>query len=109
MTSAGVAVPGSGTLAVVALLTGEEIDGALAKLSRWERDGDAIVSDRKLEDFAAAIEFVDRVAELAEAANHHPDLLVHGWNNVRLTLSTHSEGGLTEADFRLAGQIEVIA
>ena len=57
-------------------------------------------------DFGAAIAFVDRVAELAEAANHHPDILVHGWNKVRLTLSTHSQGGLTDADFRLAGQIE---
>ena len=55
-------------------------------------------------DFAAAIAFVNRVAELAEAANHHPDILVHGWNKVRLTLSTHSEGGLTDADFALAAR-----
>ena len=53
-------------------------------------------------DFAGAIAFVNRVAELAERANHHPDMLVHGWNKVRLTLSTHSEGGLTDADFELA-------
>ena len=57
-------------------------------------------------DFSAAIAFVNRVAELAEAANHHPDILVHGWNKVRLELSTHSEGGLTDNDFKLAGEID---
>ena len=50
-----------------------------------------------LADFPAAIAFVQRVGEAAEAAGHHPDILLHGWNKVRLTLSTHSEGGLTEA------------
>ena len=45
--------------------------------------------------------FVNRVAQAAEEADHHPDILVHGWNSVRLTLTTHSEGGLTEADFDL--------
>lgn len=75
----------------------------------WRRDGDAIVRDLAFADFAAAIAFVDRVAERAEAANHHPDILVHGWNNVRLTLSTHSEGGLTAADFALAQQLDALA
>jgi 4a-hydroxytetrahydrobiopterin dehydratase len=49
---------------------------------------------------------VNRVGELAEAAGHHPDILLHGWNKVRLTLSTHSQAGLTEGDFDLAGQID---
>ena len=62
-----------------------------------------------LGDFAAAIAFVNRVAEVAEAANHHPDILVHGWNKVRLELSTHSQGGLTEADFELAARIDPLA
>ncbi len=53
--------------------------------------------------------FVNRVAEAAEAANHHPDILVHGWNKVRLTLSTHSEGGLTEADFALAASLDELS
>ena len=52
----------------------------------WRREGDAIVRDFEFEDFAAAMAFVNRVAELAEEANHHPDILVHGWNKVRLTL-----------------------
>ena len=60
----------------------------------------------KLGDFAEAIAFVNRVADLAERANHHPDVLLHGYNHVRLTLSTHSQGGLTDADFKLAGEID---
>jgi 4a-hydroxytetrahydrobiopterin dehydratase len=52
---------------------------------------------------------VNLVADLAEQANHHPDILVHGWNRVRLTLSTHSQGGLTEADFELAARIDRLA
>ncbi len=74
--------------------------------SAWERDGDAIAREWKLADFAAAITFVNRVAELAEEAGHHPDILVHGWNKVRLQLSTHSAGGLTDADFALAERID---
>lgn len=60
-------------------------------------------------DFAQAIAFVNRVAEAAEAANHHPDITVHGWNKVRLELSTHSEGGLTEADIGMAARIDTLA
>ena len=60
-------------------------------------------------DFGAAIALVNRVAEAAEAANHHPDILVHGWNEVRLTLSTHSVRGLTSADLDLAHTIDGLA
>jgi len=74
--------------------------------SSWRREGDAIVRDLDFANFGEAIAFVDRVAVAAEAANHHPDILVHGWNKVRLTLSTHSEGGLTAADFDLAGRLD---
>jgi 4a-hydroxytetrahydrobiopterin dehydratase len=70
---------------------------------------DAIVRDLTFANFADAITFVNRVAEAAEVANHHPDILVHGWNKVRLTLSTHSQGGLTDADFKLAAQIDRLA
>lgn len=77
--------------------------------SGWSREGDAIVREWKLADFAAAIAFVNRVAEVAERANHHPDILVHGWNRVRLELSTHSQGGITEVDFALAAQIDGLA
>jgi 4a-hydroxytetrahydrobiopterin dehydratase len=72
----------------------------------WRREGDAIVRDWRFADFGAAIMFVERVAEVAEASNHHPDILVHGWNKVRLTLSTHSEGGITAADLALAQRLD---
>ena len=74
--------------------------------SEWRREGNTIVRDFELADFVAAIELVQRVARKAEEANHHPDIFVHGWNKVRLTLSTHSEGGLTQADFALAARID---
>jgi 4a-hydroxytetrahydrobiopterin dehydratase len=86
-------------------LTDDEVAAALVE-TPWERDGDAIVRDLQVADFAAAIALVNEVARLAEAANHHPDILVHGWNRVRLTLSTHSEGGITQADLDLAGSID---
>ena len=92
----------------VSLLSQQEIEQRLAG-SQWSREGDAIVRERKLADFAAAIAFVNAVAGVAERANHHPDILVHGWNKVRLVLSTHSQGGLTEADFALAAQIDGLA
>jgi 4a-hydroxytetrahydrobiopterin dehydratase len=91
------------------LLTDAEIEMRLAEREQWQRGEGAIVREWKLADFAAAIAFVNRVAEAAEAANHHPDILVHGWNRVRLTLSTHSQGGLTDADFALAREIDRLA
>jgi 4a-hydroxytetrahydrobiopterin dehydratase len=87
------------------LLSDEEIESRLEGTG-WRREGENIVRDWKLEDFAAAIAFVNRVAELAEAANHHPDILVHGWNKVRLSVTNHSAGGLTDADFELARQVD---
>lgn len=92
----------------MARLTDDEVATRLQG-SAWRREGQAIERDLRFPDFALAIAFVDRVAEVAEAANHHPDILVHGWNNVRLTLSTHSEGGLTDADFALAGRLDALA
>lgn len=72
----------------------------------WEIRGETIVNQYKLTDFRAALAFVNQVGDLAEAADHHPDILLHGYNRVRITLSTHSAGGLTESDFRLARQID---
>jgi 4a-hydroxytetrahydrobiopterin dehydratase len=88
----------------MALLTDEEIQARLAGLPGWSRAGDEITSVRKLSGFSAAMLYASAVGHLAEVANHHPDILIQ-WNKVTLTLSTHSAGGLTEADFALAGQI----
>lgn len=74
--------------------------------SEWQREGETIVRAQKFEDFLTAIAYVNRVAQAAQAANHHPDILVHGYNRVRLTLCTHSVGGLTELDFSLASQLD---
>jgi 4a-hydroxytetrahydrobiopterin dehydratase len=87
-------------------LSDTEVQERLSGLHDWRLQDGAIVRDLKVDDFAAALALVQRVGEAAEAANHHPDILLHGWNKVRLTLMTHSEGGLTEADLRLAGQID---
>ncbi|HEV2820191.1 MAG TPA: 4a-hydroxytetrahydrobiopterin dehydratase [Solirubrobacteraceae bacterium] len=74
----------------------------------WRVEGDAIVRDLELDGFTAAIEMVNRIAQLAEEANHHPDLLVHGYKRLRVTLSTHSEGGVTENDLALAQHIDAL-
>ena len=89
----------------MARLSDDEISEQLRD-SEWRREGDAIVRNIEVADFAAAIALVNRVADAAEAANHHPDILVHGYKRVRLELSTHSEGGLTAADFALARTID---
>jgi 4a-hydroxytetrahydrobiopterin dehydratase len=86
-------------------LTDDAIERGLQG-TEWRREGDAIVRDLELSDFAAAMGFVNAVAGLAEAANHHPDVLIHGWNKVRLTLSTHSADGLTQSDLDLARGID---
>jgi 4a-hydroxytetrahydrobiopterin dehydratase len=83
------------------LLSDPEIDERLRE-SDWRREGDEIVRDWKFGDFSEAMGFVNRVAEAAEDANHHPDILLHGWNQVRLSLTNHSAGGLTDADFQMA-------
>ena len=77
-------------------------------MGQWQRDGEALVRELKFDDFAQAMAYVNRVADLAEEVNHHPDILVHGWNKVRLTLSTRSEGGLTDADHALARRIDEV-
>ncbi|TMK42091.1 MAG: 4a-hydroxytetrahydrobiopterin dehydratase [Actinobacteria bacterium] len=89
-------------------LSDPEIERHLSD-SPWRREGETIVRGFQFENFERAMVFVNLVAEEAEGANHHPDILVHGWNKVRLTLSTHSEGGLTDNDFALAARIDQLA
>jgi 4a-hydroxytetrahydrobiopterin dehydratase len=87
------------------LLTDEEISSRLNG-SAWERDEGEIVRNVTLPDFAEAIALVNRIAEVAEEHNHHPDIFVHGWNKVRLSLYNHSAGGLTEVDFEMAARFD---
>jgi 4a-hydroxytetrahydrobiopterin dehydratase len=90
------------------LLSDQEIEARLGG-SEWTREGEMIVRSWKFDDFAAALAFVNRVAEAAEEANHHPDILLHGWNNVKLSLTNHSAGGLTAVDFEMAGRFDDLA
>ena len=87
------------------ILNDTQADEAVAKLSGWTRDGVTIERTAKLASFPKSIEAVDKVAELAEAADHHPDIDIR-WRTVTFRLSTHSAGGLTEKDFALAAQID---
>src|SRR5258706_4765981 len=89
------------------LLTEDEITASLGRAAGWERAGNAITRTVKLGDFRDAMLYVGAVAHLAQAANHHPDIAI-AWNKVTLTLSTHSAGGLTQADFALAQQISAL-
>ena len=87
------------------LLGDEQITSRLRPLA-WEREGDEIVREWRFENFAEAIGFVNKVAEVAEEANHHPDIFLHGWNKVKLSLTNHSAGGLTETDFVIAARFD---
>lgn len=84
----------------------EQIKLALDGLPLWKRDGKKITRDFATANFASAVGLVNSIAVLAEKSDHHPDILIFGWNKVRITLSTHDQGGLTELDFKLAGEID---
>jgi 4a-hydroxytetrahydrobiopterin dehydratase len=89
-------------------LSEEQIKRELAEVPGWTRSGDAITTTVTQKDFAAAMLYATAVGHLAEAANHHPDITIE-WNKVTLTLSTHSAGGLTGADFALARRIGTLS
>ena len=89
----------------MARLSDAEIDGRLGGMDGWKRSGDAIVKEFDNGDFKGSVEFVNRLTPEAEEMNHHPDLEI-SWKTVTVTISTHSEGGLTENDFDLAGRID---
>jgi 4a-hydroxytetrahydrobiopterin dehydratase len=89
------------------LLTEDEISARLDGVPGWARHGSNITTTVTRSDFREAIFYTGAVAYLAEQANHHPDILIQ-WNKVTLTLSTHSAGGLTAADFNLAAKISAL-
>ncbi|HSJ18960.1 MAG TPA: 4a-hydroxytetrahydrobiopterin dehydratase [Nocardioidaceae bacterium] len=91
------------------LLSQDEIDRALStELPQWRQKGDAITRSVKASSFMAGIRLVQQVAEVAEDLDHHPDIDIR-WTTVTFTLSTHSAGGLTAKDLRLAGDIDRLA
>jgi 4a-hydroxytetrahydrobiopterin dehydratase len=89
----------------MALLDGPEIERRLAELDGWRRQGEAIVKTFSCGDFVGSVRFVEGLVEPAEARGHHPDVAI-SWDEVTVTISTHSEGGLTAADFELAGKVD---
>ncbi len=86
-------------------LSDEAIAEKLSGLSGWERTGDAIAKTYTFDTFIGGIDFINRIAEIAEEVDHHPDIAVN-YRRVTFTLWTHSVGGLTERDFDLAQKIE---
>ena len=92
----------------MALLSDAEIEENLSGLPGWERSGDAIEKSFECGDFVGSIRFAQRLVEPAEAMNHHPDLAI-SWATVAVTVSTHSQGGLTASDFELAAKIDALA
>lgn len=91
----------------MALLNDDEIEAKLAELDGWERRDDAITKDFDRGDFVGSVSFVDSLVAPAEEMGHHPDLQI-SWSTVTVTISTHSEGGLTAADFELAAKINAL-
>ena len=87
------------------LLEEEEIEQRLDEIGDWEREDDGIQKIFEFDDFSTAINFVNDVARLAERYDHHPDMDIR-YNRVKLSLTTHSEGGLTARDFDVANEIE---
>jgi 4a-hydroxytetrahydrobiopterin dehydratase len=86
------------------VLLEQEIQQALTQLPDWRLDSGELLRDFSFGDFGEAMSFVNSVAALAERAGHHPDIDVR-YNKVKLALSSHDAGGITELDVKLAGEI----
>ena len=90
------------------LIKSDEAKQRLKKVPEWELEKKHIERTFEFDDFSESIDFVNSVAEVAEEEEHHPDIDIR-YNKVRLLLSTHSKGGLTELDFNLAERIDTLA
>ena len=89
------------------LLTDDEIEAGLGGLEGWTREGDVIAKTFDHDDFVGSVEFVRRLTGPAEEMNHHPDLEI-SWSEVKVSITNHAAGGLTAADFELAGKIDAL-
>jgi 4a-hydroxytetrahydrobiopterin dehydratase len=90
------------------LIKGEQLKTRLKKIPEWELEKKHLERTFEFDDFSESIDFVNGVAEVAEEEEHHPDIDIR-YNKVRLILSTHSKGGITELDFELAERIDTLA
>jgi 4a-hydroxytetrahydrobiopterin dehydratase len=91
----------------MALLGNDEIEARLADLDGWERRDEAIAKEFKRGDFVGSVKFVDSLVAPAEEMGHHPDVAI-SWDTVTVTITSHSEGGLTAADFELATKVDAL-
>ena len=90
------------------VLDQKEINGKLNEISGWEFSNNSIIKEFQLKDFKSALKFINKIGNEAENMDHHPDIFLHSWNKVKITISTHSAGGVTQNDFSLARKIEII-
>jgi 4a-hydroxytetrahydrobiopterin dehydratase len=91
------------------LFTEDQIETELKDLILWNRKENYIIREFVASNFVGAISIVNAIAILAESADHHPDILIYGWNKVQVRISTHSAGGLTQKDFHLAKKIDELS
>ncbi len=89
------------------ILKEDELAAAAAAIDGWEADGKLLKRRWEFSNFAEALAFVNRVGELAEAADHHPDI-TFGWGYCEIALTTHDRGGVTDVDVALAKQIDLV-
>lgn len=90
-------------------MTDEQVEEKLKNVPGWKFSENKINKEFELSDFKSAMEFVNKVGDEAENLDHHPDILMHSWNKVKISVNTHTEGGVTEKDFTLASKIEDIS
>ena len=93
----------------MSLLSQQEVMKNLKSVDNWSFDNNQIHSEYQFKDFKEELGLVNEVGDEAEKLNHHPDIFLHSWNKVKITISTHSEGGVTENDFKLAAIIDKLS
>jgi 4a-hydroxytetrahydrobiopterin dehydratase len=91
----------------MAVLSDDQIQARVGELDGWDYAGGALHKDFKLDDFKGSVDFVNRLTPIAEEMNHHPDLAI-SWDTVTVTLTTHSQGGVTDNDFELAEKLDAL-
>ena len=96
-------------MAKLAKLSDSQVTQRLAKLNGWRRERSAITKEFVLKSFTGATRFVSKIAPIANAMDHHPDVEIYRYKRVRILLTTHSAGGLTKNDFALAAKIDKLA
>ena len=87
-------------------LTSEKVKDLLSQVPQWSLEEGKVVRKFQFKNFRESINFVNKVAELAESENHHPNISIYGWNKVKLTFFTHAINGLSENDFIMAAKTE---